>query len=104
MPLARQLIHKGLTSSVPLVRRTYSFSFKSLAVDRNHTVSQRIKPNSRTAFTGEQPDPSELLHPEDATSRHRFSVSLKILALYLEIAALLNQLRLWHWNFVLHTF
>jgi len=77
MPLARQLIHKGLTSSVPLVRRTYSFSFKSLAVDRNHTVSQRIKPNSRTAFTGEQPDPSELLHPEDATSRHRGAKQLR---------------------------
>jgi hypothetical protein len=68
VPLARQLIHQGLTSSVPLVRRTYSFSLKSLAVDRNHTVLQRIEPGSRTTFTGEQPDPSELLHPEDVTS------------------------------------
>lgn len=80
MPLARQLIHQGLTSSVPLVRRTYSFSLKSLAVDRNHTVLQRIEPGSRTTLTGEQPDPSELLHPEDVTSWHRVFVSFKILA------------------------
>lgn len=68
MPLAQQLIHQGLQSSVPFVRRLSSFSFITLAVDRNHTVLQRIKPGSRTTFTGEQPDPSELLHPEDVTS------------------------------------
>jgi len=71
MPLAQQLIHQGLQSSVPFVRRLSSFSFITLAVDRNHTVLQRIKPGSRTTFTGEQPDPSELLHPEDVTSWHR---------------------------------
>ena len=35
------------------------------------TVSRRSKPSSRTALTGEQPDPWEMLHPQDATSRHR---------------------------------
>ena len=39
--------------------------------DRDRTVSRRSEPSSRTALTGEQPDPWELLHPQDAMSRHR---------------------------------
>ena len=39
--------------------------------DRDRTVSRRSKPSSRTALTGEQPDPWNLLHPQDAMSRHR---------------------------------
>ena len=35
------------------------------------TVSRRSEPSSRTALTGEQPDPWDLLQPQDATSRHR---------------------------------
>ena len=31
----------------------------------------RSKPSSRTALIGEQPNPWELLHPQDAMSRHR---------------------------------
>ena len=39
--------------------------------DRGQTVSRRSEPSSRTALIGEQPNPWELLHPQDATSRHR---------------------------------
>src|SRR5947207_7824644 len=35
------------------------------------TVSRRSKPSSRTALMGEQPNPWEVLPPQDATSRHR---------------------------------
>jgi hypothetical protein len=35
------------------------------------TVSRRSKPSSRTALMGEQPNPWDLLRPQDATSRHR---------------------------------
>src|SRR5213594_1357449 len=35
------------------------------------TVSRRSEPSSRTALTGEQPDPWDLLQPQDAMSRHR---------------------------------
>jgi len=35
------------------------------------TVSRRFEPSSRTALMGEQPNPWELLHPQDAMSRHR---------------------------------
>src|SRR5947209_20074821 len=39
--------------------------------DRDRTVSRRSKPSSRTALTGEQPDPWNLLQLQDAMSRHR---------------------------------
>ena len=45
--------------------------------DRIRTVSRRTKPNSRTAFIGEQPNPSTLLQLEDAMSRHRGAKRLR---------------------------
>jgi len=35
------------------------------------TVSRRSEPSSRTALMGEQPNPWDLIQPQDATSRHR---------------------------------
>ena len=32
---------------------------------------KRFEPSSRNFLTGEQPDPWELLHPQDKLSRHR---------------------------------
>ncbi len=40
-------------------------------VDRDRTVSRRSEPSSRTTLTGEQPDPWDLLQPQDVMSRHR---------------------------------
>ena len=40
-------------------------------MDKDRTVSRRSEPNSRAALTGEQPDPWDLLQPQDAMSRHR---------------------------------
>ena len=39
--------------------------------DRDRTVSRRSKPSSRTTLIGEQPNPWDLLQPQDVTSRHR---------------------------------
>ena len=39
--------------------------------DRGQTVSRRFEPSSRTALIGEQPNPWDLLQPQDAMSRHR---------------------------------
>src|SRR6201994_2606597 len=39
--------------------------------DRDRTVSRRSEPSSRTTLIGEQPNPWELLHPQDVMSRHR---------------------------------
>jgi len=54
----------------PFVRMV-EFSNCHKMVDRDRTVSRRSKPSSRTALTGEQPDPWEHLHPQVAMSRHR---------------------------------
>ncbi len=40
-------------------------------MDRDRTVSRRSEPSSRAALIGEQPNPWDLLQPQDATSRHR---------------------------------
>ncbi len=41
------------------------------APDMDRTVSRRSEPSSRTAFMGEQPNPWDVLPPQDAMSRHR---------------------------------
>src|ERR687898_3083315 len=39
--------------------------------DRDQTVSRRSEPSSRTTLIGEQPNPWDLLQPQDVMSRHR---------------------------------
>jgi hypothetical protein len=46
-------------------------AFSRIYRQRVSTVSRRSKPSSRTALMGEQPNPWEVLPPQDATSRHR---------------------------------
>src|SRR6266702_7156013 len=71
MPLARQLEHKRFVHPGPLVLRTGPLKFPAPTPDRDRTVSRRSEPSSRTALIGEQPNPWDLLHPQDAMSRHR---------------------------------
>src|ERR671914_1712186 len=71
MPLARQLIHQRCVHPGPLVLGTASRKSPAPTTDRDRTVSRRSKPSSRTALMGEQPNPWDLLQPQDATSRHR---------------------------------
>ena len=39
--------------------------------DRDQPVSRRFEPSSRTFLIGEQPNPWDLLQPQDKMSRHR---------------------------------
>ncbi len=71
MPLAGQLEHWRFVHPGPLVLGTAPRKYPPPATDRDRTVSRRSKPSSRTALMGEQPDPWDLLQPQDATSRHR---------------------------------
>jgi hypothetical protein len=71
MPLAGQLDHKRLVHPGPLVLRTSPLKSPAPTSDRDRTVSRRSEPSSRTALIGEQPNPWELLHPQDAMNRHR---------------------------------
>ena len=71
VPLARQLVHQGSVHPGPLVLGTDPLKFPAPATDRDRTVSRRSEPSSRTALMGEQPNPWDLLQPQDAMSRHR---------------------------------
>ena len=55
----------------PLVLEIRPLKFHTPTPDKDQTVSRRFEPSSRTALIGEQPNPWELLHPQDAMSRHR---------------------------------
>src|SRR6516164_7027547 len=68
----------GTTTDTPEVRssrssrtRDDSSQASNAHGDRDRTVSRRSEPSSRTALMGEQPNPWDLLQPQDATSRHR---------------------------------
>src|ERR671927_432473 len=69
--LAEQLTHQRFVRPGPLVLGTAPLKSPTPTEDRDRTVSRRSKPSSRTALMGEQPNPWEMLHPQDATSRHR---------------------------------
>ena len=77
MPLAEQSIHQRFVHSGPLVLGAAPLKFPTPAMDRDRTVSRRSEPSSRTALIGEQPNPWEVLPPQDATSRHRGAKQLR---------------------------
>ena len=69
--LAEQLEHQRCVHPGPLVLGTAFLKSPTPTADRDRTVSRRSKPSSRTALMGEQPNPWDLLQPQDAMSRHR---------------------------------
>src|SRR6267143_6098816 len=69
--LAPQLLHQRYVHPGPLVLGTNPLNSPTPTADRDRTVSRRSEPSSRTALMGEQPNPWDLLQPQDATSRHR---------------------------------
>ena len=71
MQLALQQVHQRFVHPGPLVLRTDPFNILTPAVDRDRTVSRRSEPSSRTTLMGEQPNPWDLLQPQDVMSRHR---------------------------------
>ena len=71
VPLAEQLVHQRYVHPGPLVLRTAPLKYPAPTPDRDRTVSRRSEPSSRAALIGEQPNPWDLIQPQDATSRHR---------------------------------
>ena len=71
VPLARQPVHQRFVHPGPLVLRAAPRKSRTPTADRDRTVSRRSKPSSRTTLIGEQPNPWDLLQPQDVTSRHR---------------------------------
>ena len=69
--LTEQLVHQRLVQLGPLVLESDPLKFLTPTVDRDRTVSRRSEPSSRATLMGEQPNPWDLLQPQDVTSRHR---------------------------------
>ena len=71
VPLAGQPAHQRSVLPNPLVLGEALLKSPPPTADRDRPVSRRSEPSSRTAFIGEQPNPWDLLQPQDAMSRHR---------------------------------
>ena len=71
MHLAAQLIDQRFVRPGPLVLGSAPLKLLTPAADRDRTVSRRSEPSSRATLMGEQPNPWDLLQPQDVTSRHR---------------------------------
>ena len=69
--LAPQPVHQRYVHPGPLVLRATPLKYPTPTADRDQTVSRRSEPNSRTTLIGEQPNPWDLLQPQDVMSRHR---------------------------------
>ncbi len=71
MRLAPQQVHQWCVHPGPLVLGTAPRNSPTPTADRDRTVSRRSEPSSRTSLIGEQPNPWDLLQPQDEMSRHR---------------------------------
>ena len=69
--LAPRPVHQRSVHPGPLVLGTDPRKSRTPTADRDRTVSRRSKPSSRTTLIGEQPNPWDLLQPQDVMSRHR---------------------------------
>src|ERR1700681_4778880 len=69
--LAPQQLHQRYVHPGPLVLRTDPLNSPTPTADRDRTVSRRSEPSSRTTLISEQPNPWDLLQPQDVMSRHR---------------------------------
>ena len=77
LQLALQLVHQRLVRPGPLVLGSAPINHPTPATDRDRTVSRRSEPSSRATLIGEQPNPWDLLQPQDVTSRHRGAKPLR---------------------------
>ncbi len=69
--LASQPVHQRYVHPGPLVLGATLLKYPTPTADRDRTVSRRSKPSSSTTLIGEQPNPWDLLQPQDVMSRHR---------------------------------
>ena len=71
LQLALQPVHQWYVHPGPLVLGSTPLNSSTRIADRDRTVSRRSEPSSRTTLIGEQPNPWDLLQPQDVMSRHR---------------------------------
>ena len=71
MHFSAQQVHQRFVQLGPLVLESDPLKSPAPTTDRDRTVSRRSEPSSRTTLIGEQPNPWDLLQPQDVMSRHR---------------------------------
>src|ERR671912_1048627 len=71
MQLTPQPVHQRLVQFGPLVLKSGPLKLPTPITDRDRTVLRRSEPSSRATLIGEQPNPWDLLQPQDVTNRHR---------------------------------
>ena len=71
MPLARQPVHQRSVPAGPLVLGRAPLKIPRPQRIEVQPVSRRFEPSSRIPLIGEQPNPWDLLQPQDGMSRHR---------------------------------
>ena len=71
MLLAEQLVDQRFVQPGPLVLGSDLLKYPTPTADRDRTVSRRSEPSSRSVLIGEQPNPWDLLQPQDTLRRHR---------------------------------
>ena len=75
--LAAQPANQRSVQHGPLVLVSEPLKSPTPTIDRDRTVSRRSEPSSRATLMGEQPNPWDLLQPQDVTSRHRGAKPLR---------------------------
>ena len=75
--LAVQPANRRSVQHGPLVLVSEPRKSPAPTTDRDRTVSRRSEPSSRATLMGEQPNPWDLLQPQDVTSRHRGAKPLR---------------------------
>ena len=71
VPIAGQQTHQRFVRPNPLVLGPTLLDHPTPTPDRDQPGSRRFEPSSRTTLIGEQPNPWDLLQPQDVMSRHR---------------------------------
>ena len=65
--LAVQPVNQWSVQHGPLVLVSEPRKYPAPTIDRDRTVSRRSEPSSRATLMGEQPNPWDLLQPQDVT-------------------------------------
>ena len=105
LPLMEQLPHHMYVNLGPLVLEIKPLNFPAPTVDKDRTVSRRSEPSSRATLIGEQPNPWDLLQPQDVTSRHRGAKPRRRYELLgaISLLSLTYLLSVERWQFHIHT-
>ena len=103
--LIEHLPHHMYVNLGPLVLEIKPLNFPAPTVDKDRTVSRRSEPSSRATLIGEQPNPWDLLQPQDVTSRHQGAKPRRRYELLgaISLLSLTYLLSVERWQFHIHT-